>query len=635
MRFLRCRFFKAFLTVAQPYWCPTTLFGRYLFPILWLVSPFVSILLFAWLIVVIAHLRSPLSGFLQQQIPELTQAIDQLTASLPTYSFAGVISITFLLIWLFWSRMRRFWWQWLCLLILFLLLLLVNSTDVVISYVSRDLINALSQREAARVYSLLWIYAGLFSAIAVLTALSQYAKKILGLNWYKWLTHYFLNQYFNDRAYYHLHAHGTIDNPDQRIAQEIEVFIHESLGILVVTFNQLVNLIVFVGVLWFISKLLVVVLIACSLAGNLLIMLFSRKLVHLNSKQFQIEADFRYSLVHVRNHSESIALYNGEAKELQTIHQRFQGLTDNTQRLIDWQRNLEILANGYRYFLLVLPYLVVSPLYLKHQIELGVLIQTSIACAQVSDALSIMINQFESLGTLMATTHRLAVFWQALQSVRYVSTGIERFQQNDLTMQELTIKTPDLQRVLIQKLSISAPSSGLLITGASGCGKSSLLKTISGLWNFGEGYISHPNPTKMLFLPQRPYMTLGSLRDQIVYPRTHTYVATETLEKILHLVNLSELPNRVGGFDTELDWEQVLSLGEQQRLAFARLFLFHPQYAILDEATSALDVENEERLYRQLQKTDIAFISIGHRSSLFKYHQQVLKLSTNATWKLT
>jgi putative ATP-binding cassette transporter len=212
---------------------------------------------------------------------------------------------------------------------------------------------------------------------------------------------------------------------------------------------------------------------------------------------------------------------------------------------------------------------------------------------------------------------------------------IETVENNSLNLKNVTLQTPDRQRTLVTDLSVEVPQcQGLLVVGHSGIGKSSLMRGIAGLWNSGTGCIIRPKPEETLFLPQRPYMLLGNLRSQLLYPKTDKIASDRQLESALEKVNLPDLTERVGGLNAELNWPDVLSLGEQQRLAFARLLIAQPRYAILDESTSALDVENEKRLYHLLKQTETTFISVGHRPTLVKYHQLVLKLMGNANWQL-
>lgn len=308
--------------------------------------------------------------------------------------------------------------------------------------------------------------------------------------------------------------------------------------------------------------------------------------------------------------------------------------------LIGWQRNLDFFTTGYGYFVIIVPALFVAPLYFAGEIDFGAISQAGFAFDRVLEALSIVVSEFERLSLFAAGVNRLATFADAIETPTAArqpgATFIDTVEDSRLALEHVTLLTPNYQRTLVRDLLVTVqPGEGLVIVGQSGAGKSSLLRAIAGLWNSGTGCIVRPKLEEMLFLPQRPYMILGSLRSQLLYPNTNREVGEDELRQVLEQVNLASLPDRVGGFDVELDWADVLSLGEQQRLAFARLLVTKPRYAILDEATSALDLKNEASLYRQLQSTATVFISVGHRSSLLQYHKYVLELEGDTSWRLT
>lgn len=523
--------------------------------------------------------------------------------------------------------------------VLLLLSLAVSGLNVIISYVGRDFMTALSKKDAEQYFRLLFIYGSVFVVGTPVVVFYRYSRELLGLYWRQWLTNSFLDRYFRNRSYYEINLGDKIDNPDQRISEDIRSFTTDSLFFLLIILNSVINLFAFTGILWSISPLLAGILVAYAIVGTTITVLFGKRLIGLNFQQLKKEADLRYGLVHIRDNAESIAFYRGENQESGEVKRRFGDAIRNYNLLIEWQKNLGFFTQGYDYIIIILPALVIAPRYFAGEVEFGVISQASFAFSMVLNAISIIVDQIYKLSAFAAGVNRLATFSESLEDSaeksKAGSTAIDTVEDGRIALEHVTLLTPRYDHTLVKDLIASVkPSEGLVIIGQSGTGKSSLLRAIAGLWNNGTGRIVRPQLQDMLFLPQRPYMLLGSLRSQLLYPNTSQEVSDEKLYDVLKQVNLANLPERVGGFDVVLDWADILSLGEQQRLAFARLLLTQPRYAILDEATSALDINNEERLYQQLQATGTTFISVGHRSSLLKYHDQVLELEGEAKWRL-
>lgn len=565
----------------------------------------------------------------------------------------------------FWAIAKAYWFgdekrQAGGLLLLIVVFLLgYTGLSVVLNTQRGALISSLAAQDEGRFWQTVWIFLAVLVAYAPLLAGYDYLQKRLGLEWRRWLTGRFVDNYFGDRAFYRLQqAHTDIDNPDQRIAEDVKNFTQQSLALVLVVVSSVLQVIAFSSVLWGISPRLVGFLVLYALVGTLItVLIFGQPLVRLNFQQLTKEANFRFSLVRIREHAEAIAFYRGEDQESSQVKGRFQDAFENFKRLILWELNLNALTNAYEFIPFVLPALVVAPAVFAGELEVGKVSEAQGAFVRVFFSLNIIVARFQELTSFGAGIDRLYSFADALDGETKVSIDPENIDPENteaqdngdsdpasdpaatdrpkiaitpsehLALHDLTLQTPNYQRTLIEDLSLHLePQAGLLVVGPSGCGKSSLLRAIAGLWDSGSGTIDRPDLDQVLFLPQKPYMVLGSLRDQLLYPHSDPDVADTVLQDALDKVNLADLAQRFGGFDAVEDWGDVLSLGEQQRLTFARLLISRPAFAILDEATSALDLANEAQLYGYLQHTGTTYISVGHRESLYQYHPTVLRL---------
>ncbi|TVQ45399.1 MAG: ABC transporter ATP-binding protein/permease [Gloeocapsa sp. DLM2.Bin57] len=527
--------------------------------------------------------------------------------------------------------------------LLAVLLVAYTQLSVQLNTQQGELFSALSQQDTSRFWRTVWIYLGVLVVYVPLFAGFSYLQRRLGLYWRRWLTYHFLGKYFGNRAFYNLsHAYNDIDNPDQRISEDIRSFSQDSLLFLLVFAQSILQIIAFSVVLWKISQPLVIFLIGYGVIGTIVtVVVFGKKLIKLNFNQLKKEANFRFGLVRVRENAESIAFYRGENRENNQVKRSFVEVFDNFNLLIIWQEiYLGIFTNTYEFLPYIIPALIIGPSILNGDLEVGKLQESTGAFLRVFFSLNIIVSRFQSLTSFAAGINRLYSFEEYLSKPQSISETngydtIETIIKPSLSFDNLTLQTPNYQRTLIKDLSLSLqPGQGLLIMGASGCGKSSLLRAIAGLWNSGSGKINRPDLDDILFLPQRPYMILGSLKEQLLYPKGNLEIEEWELEKILNLVNLPDLISRFGSLEIEKDWGDVLSLGEQQRVAFARILVTKPAYAVLDEATSALDINNEESLYSHLRSTGTTYVSVGHRPTLTKYHDLLLELSEEQIWQL-
>ncbi len=545
-------------------------------------------------------------------------------------------------------RLARPYWlgeekgkAWLLLLLLIVLMLVDTKLAVMLNTQAGEMTSALAGKSADRFWTSVRATLTILAFAVPSYAFYYYMRDLFANQWRRWLTGRFLDGYLKDRKYYQLGSGQEIDNPDQRISEDINTFTGRSIHFLLIFLGSIMQLVAFSAVLWSISHLLVGVLAVYALTGTVVALyVFGNPLIQLNFWQLRREADFRFSLIRLRENAESIAFYRGEAQERAHIDTTFDKVIHNFARLIKKQRTLNLFQRTFSQLTLVLPAVILADRVLSGELEVGRAIQAAGAFTAVLGAVGVIVDNFESLSRFVAGISRLhALAGLVLPNTQATGDDMHpRIQMRPgrhFALEALTLHPPQSDRVLIKELNLQVrPGDALLITGDSGCGKSSLLRAMAGLWHTGGGAIHHPPFEDVFFLPQQPYLQSGTLRSQLIYPSVESQLSDDQLLEILKEVHLPLLAERVGGLDAVHDWEKLLSVGEQQRLAFGRVLVHRPQIVILDEATSALDSGNEASLYGRLRASGATLISIAHRAGVLRHHTHVLHLVGDGAWEM-
>jgi putative ATP-binding cassette transporter len=520
------------------------------------------------------------------------------------------------------------------------------GNDVLINLWRARFYNALQEKDWNSFVREMLVFCTLATILVALQVYQLYLNQWLQIRWRNWMTSKYLAEWMHDANHYRMQLQGdAADNPDQRMSDDVKLFVSQTLAIGVGLLSSIVSLASFVVILWGLSAAAPLTLVGIDFSipgylvwaaliyaifGTILTQWIGSPLVNLDFHQQRLEADFRFNLVRVRENSEQIALLKGEPAERERLSERFSRVITNWYGIMSRTKRLTAFTQSYGQAAVIIPFALVSPAYFANKIQLGALTQTAEAFGKVQDALSFFVTVYRTMAEWRAVVARLDGFESSIKSAEKLAADPASIQsvatpKREITLPQLLVRLPNGAPLVAADQFSLRPGERTLITGPSGAGKSTLFRAIAGIWPFGDGTIEIPANAALMMLPQRPYLPIGTLHAAIVYPGEAASVDTDRVREVLKEVGLPQLAARL---EEEAHWNRMLSLGEQQRLGVARALLHAPSHLFLDEATASLDEPSEAQLYgllaAQLPATTI--LSIGHRSTLDVFHQRNIAL---------
>ena len=520
------------------------------------------------------------------------------------------------------------------------------GNDVLINLWRARFYNALQEKDWNGFVREMLVFCALATVLVALQVYQLYLNQWLQIRWRNWMTSKYLADWMHDANHYRMQMQGeAADNPDQRMSDDVKLFVSQTLAIGVGLLSAIVSLASFVIILWGLSAAAPLVLfdidfsipgylvwaaVIYAIFGTALTQWIGSPLVNLNFNQQRLEADFRFNLVRVRENSEQIALLKGEAAERARLSERFSRVIANWYGIMSRTKRLTAFTQSYGQAAVIIPFALVGPAYFANKIQLGALTQTAEAFGKVQDALSFFVTVYRTMAEWRAVTARLDGFEGSIKSAEKLAADPASIHsvatlKREITLPQLLVKLPNGAPLVAADQFSLRPGERTLVTGPSGAGKSTLFRAIAGIWPFGEGTIEIPANAALMMLPQRPYLPIGTLRAAIVYPGEAASVDADRVREVLKEVGLPQFAARL---EEEAHWNRMLSLGEQQRLGMARALLHAPSHLFLDEATASLDEPSEAQLYGLLAKKlpETTIVSIGHRSTLDAFHQRNIAL---------
>ena len=516
--------------------------------------------------------------------------------------------------------------------------LAINGLNVVNSYVGRDFITAISNRDQPGFVRQALLYIGVFAASSIVLVMYQFTQDRFGLFWRVWLARRILGQYLADRAYLRIKQSATIENPDERISDDVRAFTATTLSFTVMLVNGILAVLSFSGVLWTISRPLFGVAIGYACLGSLVTIYLGRPLISLNYRQLDREANFRSNLIHVRANAESIAVSRREGSLMARLVGSLDDLAANVRRTISVNRRLGFFTTGYNYLIQIVPALVVAPLFIRGKVEFGVVTQSAMAFSQVVGAFSIIVDQFQSISSFGAVIVRVSALTAAIEKVPpSEGAAIDLVEaEGRIAYEHLTLASPDGGSEVLKDLTAEIPhGTRVLVVGPNETARTALFDATAGIWSTGRGTVTRPPVDRIAFLPQRPYLPPGTLRDALLGNGEQQVITDDQITTTLHDMGLDAIVARAGGLDSERDWPATLSLREQQLLALTGLILARPAFAMLDRLDAVLEPAQLGQALRRLDENSITYVVLAENAELVEQYDAVLEVSADGTWSWT
>jgi putative ATP-binding cassette transporter len=522
----------------------------------------------------------------------------------------------------------------------------INGLNVLNSYVGRDFMTAIENRNRAGFISYALFYIAVFAASTLVAVIYRYVEERLGLLWREWATRQCVLGYADNRGYYRLKTSGEVENPDQRIAEDIRSFTTTTISFVLMFLNGSFTVIAFSGVLWSISPKLFVVSVLYAAAGTFLTYLLGRPLVRLNFDQLDKEAKFRASLIHLRENAESIALCRREGRLIRILMRNLGDLVHNLHRIIGTNRNMNFCTTGYNWLIQIIPALIIAPMFIDGRVSFGVITQSAIAFTQLLGAFSLIVTQFQSISSFTAVLARLTSLTDAIKKERATDSCASAVGKDEgqVVYTGLTLRSPRSERILIKELTLTIPHGRhVLVCGPDDTARTALFRSTAGLWDISGGHIVRPRLEQILFVTERPYLPPGTFRELFMRPwaeeghpddrnpEDDLFPEIRVMEA-LRTLGIETIPKRFGGKDTQQTWESALTLAEQQLLVVARVLVARPRFAFLDKPSTTLSLEQVIWVLSLFRKRSISYVTFEESVGNLECYDLVLDLEKTGYW---